>query len=238
MNGAKIKLRRLTEELGVDDWDWASPCCRLARLSGQKRWGGRLCGLVFLGLLPSGRLASSIGCRILRLALMNLWNMGHYDLQWRRNPTPRVVDWPVVDLQKGKIGLGCNLSLFIFCRVWMLKAKPKTEYRQESFLMASDKNWPQCAGRAMISWPAWLVLEEHLFCFSSYHRSHHHPPDLMDWVDPWGYSSLLEIRLKIQCPHLIVLIRQNQRWTHSEESYCWEGSWLGCQFETAVCCHG
>lgn len=46
---------------------------RLARLSGQNRCNGRVCGLDFFVFTCSGLLASNIGCNIRLLAFINLY---------------------------------------------------------------------------------------------------------------------------------------------------------------------
>ena len=67
--------------------------------SGQKRWAGNLWIFDFFALGPSGLLASSIGCRIRRRALINLQQVGgffYFKLMWPVSGSLTYRTWQMV----------------------------------------------------------------------------------------------------------------------------------------------
>lgn len=103
-------------------------CCWVteeARELGQKRCRGRVWGVFFLLLGVSEELASSMGWRIRRRALINLETESQSEAIWMITLSLHTVcikcdNSPVVNLQQCEVGLQGNLFLLIFCRIGVL----------------------------------------------------------------------------------------------------------------------
>ncbi len=103
-------------------------CCwdtEEARELGQKRCRGRVWGVFFLLLGVSEVLASSMGWRIRRRALINLTTLSQSEAIQTTTLTCILYvstsdNSPVVNLQQGEVGLQGDLFLLIFCRVRVL----------------------------------------------------------------------------------------------------------------------
>lgn len=103
-------------------------CCwdtEEARELGQKRCRGRVWGVFFLLLGVSEVLASNMGWRIRRRALINLTTLSQSEAIQTTTLTCILYvstsdNSPVVNLQQGEVGLQGDLFLLIFCRVRVL----------------------------------------------------------------------------------------------------------------------